>query len=178
MAKEVKADTAATIREAQADDLEAIWPLVQAFRDEHGEMLGAGIRHTREQAIEEARSNLESDDAGYILAFDSEQRVVGFRRWELHDGFYFTRELYVVPDMRRKGIARQLIRFFEQWLLDKKQDIACISTVPANRRMIELARSEGYDILNMVELRKDLVRSDRKRTEVDALGLKWTISQA
>jgi len=178
MAKEVKADTVVTIREAQTDDLEAIWPLVQAFRDEHGEMLGAGIRSTREQAIEEARSNLESASAGYILAFDSGQRVVGFRRWELHEGFYFTRELYVVPDMRRRDVARRLIRFFEQWLLDKGQDIACISTVPANRRMIELARSEGYDVLNMVELRKDLIPSDRKRTEVDALGWKWRISQA
>jgi hypothetical protein len=42
--------------------------------------------------------------------------------------------------------------------------------------MIELARSEGYDILNMVELRKDLLPSDRKRTEVDALGRKWWVS--
>ena len=141
-------------------------------------MLGTGIRHTRDQATEEARTNLESDAAGYILAIDSGRRVVGFRRWENHEGFHFTRELYVVPEMRRKGIARQLIRFFEQWLLDKGQDIACISTVPANRRMIELARSEGYEVLNMLELRKDLVPSDGKRTDVDALGWKWRISRA
>ncbi|MCK4593263.1 hypothetical protein KAU45_02085 [bacterium] len=27
--------------------------------------------------------------------------MFGFRRWEYVDGFYFTRELYVVPEMRK-----------------------------------------------------------------------------
>lgn len=40
--------------------------------------------------------------------------------------------------------------------------------------MIALARSEGYDILNMIEMRKDLTRDSRPhRDETDALGLKW-----
>ena len=71
--------------------------------------------------------------------------LVGFRRWVLQEGFYFTREMYVVADRRRQGIAGLLIRSFEEWLLDRGQDIACISIVPGNSAMIGLARAVGYD---------------------------------
>ena len=137
-------------------------------------MLGGKGNFTPEDAVNEARKYLNRKDMGYFVAVDSSNRLVGFRRWELHDDFYFTRELYVVPDMRQKGVARELIRHFEKWVQKRGQDIACISCIPHNIAMITLACSEGYDILNMIEMRKNLTKdSSPPRSKIKALGLKW-----
>lgn len=163
-----------TIREATLEDLEKLAPLVQGFWQEHNEMLGGpGDYYTLEEALQEAKKHLSREDSGYFAAVDSSGRFVGFRRWELHDDFYFTRELYVVPEARRKGVARALIRHFEQWVLEKGQEIACISCTPHNIAMIQLARAEGYDILNTIELRKNLTdRMPKPQGEAEALGLR------
>ncbi len=139
-------------------------------------MIGGKGAFELKEAIEEAKTYLDRKDTGYfVVAGSSSNRLIGFRRWELHDGFYFTRELYVAPGMRRKGIARKLIRFLEKWLLEKGQDIACISCVPRNKTMIALACSEGYCILNMIEMRKNLIPDNKDRHEEEALGLKWKV---
>jgi len=67
-----------------------------------------------------------------------------------------------------------LIRHFEQWVLEKGQEITCISCTPHNIAMIQLARSGGYDLLNTVELRKNLTeRMPNPNREVEALRLSW-----
>ena len=164
------------IREATEDDISELAKLVCEFWKEHTQLLGGEEEFTLEDCEKEARKYITMENAGYFLAIGSDGKIVGFRRWELHDDFYWTRELYVVPEMRRKGVARALIRHFENWLLEKGQKIACISCIPHNIAMIMLARSEGYEILNMIEMRKNLTGDVPKpRSEVEALGLKWKI---
>jgi len=162
------------IREASKKDIRTLTQLVFEFRNEHSRMLGGGSNFTINDAKEEVERYMKMRDTGYFVAADSENRLLGFRRWELHDGFYFTRELYIIPNGRGQGIARELIRHFEKWVLKKGQDIACISCIPHNAAMISLARSEGYEILNMIEMRKDLIEQNKKPWgEAEALGLKW-----
>lgn len=165
------------IREALRGDVDKLARLLLAFRTEHSQMIGGKGSFTLDQAREEVKENLHRQDSGYFIALDSSSnQLVGFRRWELHDGFYFTRELYVIPDMRRQGVAKELVRHFEQWVLGKAQDIACISCTPHNVAMMRLARSEGYRILNMIEMRKDLIDdAGEPRSETEAMGLKWKV---
>lgn len=163
------------IRKATIYDAEKLAPLIKRFWEEHSELLGEKKEYPLNKAFEEAKRNLTRKDSGYFIALHS-GKIIGFRRWELHDDFYFTRELYVLPEFRRKGVAKTLIRHFEKWLIEKGQDIACISCIPHNIVMIQLARSEGYDILNMIEMRKNLKETaKRPRGETEALGFKWKI---
>ena len=163
------------IREAIRDDTDDLARLLLAFRNEHSRMIGGKGSFTLDQAREEVKGNLGRKDSGYFAALDSSSNeLVGFRRWELHEGFYFTGELYVIPSMRRQGVAKELVRYFEQWVLGKGQDIACISCVPQNAAMMTLARSQGYEILNTIEMRKALTDDAREpRGETKAVGLKW-----
>ena len=165
------------IREALRDDTDNLALLLLAFSNEHSQMIGGKGSFTPDQAREEVKRNLRRQDSGYFAALDSSSnQLVGFRRWELSDGFYFTRELYVIPDMRRQGVAKELVRHFEQWVLGKGQNIACISCTPQNIAMMTLARSEGYEILNMIEMRKALVDdAGEPRSETKAVGLKWKV---
>jgi len=165
------------IREATDNDRDDLARFVLDFRNEHSRMIGGEGSVTLDEAADEVQENLRRCDTGYFVALDSaSQRPVGFRRWELHDEFHFTRELYVIPDMRGQGVARELIRHFEQWVREKGQDYACISCTPHNVAMVLLARSEGYQILNMIEMAKHLGDKPRTpRSDTEALGLKWKV---
>jgi GNAT superfamily N-acetyltransferase len=165
-----------TIRDASTRDIDQLIPLIAAFHHEHSRMIGGSSTRSLAEIAEEVERFLDSSDGGYIVAIASTGDLVGFRRWELHDGFYLTRDLYVVEGTRRHGVARALIRHFEQWLREHGQTVACISCTPHNMAMIALARSEGYRTLNMIEMRKDLLKGRRKPWgQVEALGLVWEL---
>jgi len=164
------------IREVTKEDIENFAQLVLNFKNEHSHMIGGEGIFMLDDAMEEVRRYLARDDTGYFVALDSSDKLIGFRRWELHDDFYFTRELYIIPDARRRGIAKALVRHFEKWVIEKGQDIASISCTPHNIAMIALVYSEGYDILNMIEMRKNLSSNLREpRSETEVLGMKWKI---
>jgi GNAT superfamily N-acetyltransferase len=168
--------TMTTIRDAVAEDLPQLVALVGAFHDEHSRMIGGRSRRSPAAIRAEVERFLNFEDGGYMVAVSDTGDLLGFRRWALHDGFYFTRDIYVAQEARGHGVARALIRHFERWLVENGQTIACISCTPHNAAMIALARSEGYCTLNMIEMRKDLVE-DRRRPggEVQALGLPWEV---
>ena len=64
-------------------------------------MLGGRATPAPTAALSQVKGYMVGENTGYLVALDSEDRVLGFRRWEYVDGFYFTRELYVVPEMRK-----------------------------------------------------------------------------
>jgi len=164
------------VREASKADAKILSKLVADFWDEHSRMLGGRATPAPTGALSRVRGYLVGENTGYLVALDSDNRRLGFRRWEYVDGFYFPRELYVVPGMRGRGAARELIRRFEEWLKDKGQDIACISCTPHNAAMISLARSEGYRILNTIEMRKNLTGDQpQPKAEREALGFTWKV---
>jgi len=162
------------IQQATRGDIEELSLLLKAFRNEHSSLLGGKTEYTLQEAQEEVKSVLESPACGYLI-IESDGEMAGFRRWELHEGFYFTREMYVREDMRGRGFSKAMIRHFETWARKEGQDIACISSIPANDPMIDIARSEGYDILNTIEMRKDLKDRNRTYNTVNALGRIWNI---
>lgn len=163
------------IKEATENEAEQVTDLVVQFREEHSRLVGGEKSVEREEISDEIGSVLKNEDEGVFVAL-IDGKVVGYRSWELRDEFYFTKELFVAPDYRREGIAKALIRRMEEWLQEQGQDIACISCVPQNVAMLGLARSEGYEILNQVELRKNLTdQPPDPRSEGHALGYRWKI---
>lgn len=169
------------IRPATEEDEGALTDLMLDFKEEHSRMIGGEKDMEPETARKEVRTRLKCQDEGYFVAVPKEPKreqcnLLGFRRWKYEEDFYFSKTLYVRPEARRSGVARALIRHFEDWLVDKGQEIACITCTPHNVAMINLARSEGYDILNTVELRKNLTsKPPEPRKEKEALGLNWKV---
>ncbi|MFO8062147.1 MAG: GNAT family N-acetyltransferase, partial [bacterium] len=162
------------IQQATTRDIEGLSLLLKAFRNEHSLLLSSNREYTLKEAQEEVKSVLEDPACGYFI-IESDGEMAGFRRWELHEGFYFTREMYVREDMRGRGLAKAMIRHFENWVKNNGQGIACISCIPVNDPMIDIARSEGYDILNTIEMRKDLKGRNKAYNTVSALGRIWNV---
>lgn len=165
-----------TVEEASTEDLEELTNLVVSFREEHSRLLGGNRTAERREISTEVRSNLRDDSRGYFLARSSKGELIGYRSWEYRDDYFFTKELFVHPGHRREGVARKLIRAMEEWLLERGQHSACISCVPQNLAMIQLARSEGYEILNQIEMRKNLSEeTPDPGDEREALSYSWKI---
>lgn len=164
------------IRVISNKDIDSLSQLVLGFKNEHSRMIGGKKTIKLKDALREVKQHIQRKNTGYFVAVNTKNQLIGFRRWELLDGFYFTRELYIIPQARKQGVAKLLIRHFEKWLLQKNQSVACISCTPHNLAMIMLARSEGYQILNTIEMRKDLITRPRKpRNKTQALGLYWEV---
>lgn len=162
------------IRPAVSTDTDELASLVRAFRIEHSRMIGG---HQNPEPVE-IRQQIEEDIAGgakgYLLACFEEGKIAGYRLWESHDGYHQCHELFVLPEFRRQGIARKLIAHFEAMLKELDQAVATVSVVPHNIEMIELLFKSGYEILNMIEFRKNLSDDALKpRSEIEALGKKW-----
>ncbi|MEF8725886.1 MAG: GNAT family N-acetyltransferase [Candidatus Bipolaricaulota bacterium] len=165
-----------SIREAKLEDGEELAKLVVQFRDEHSRLLNGNCTAELQDVLQEVRSNLQKESSGYFVAEPSKNQLIGYRSWEYRDGYYFTKELFVRPDYRKEGVARELIRTMEEWLLEQGQHSACISCVPQNLVMIQLARSEGYKIFNRIEMRKNLSeKSPEPSDKLEALGYRWEV---
>jgi len=165
-----------SIREARSRDEEELAKLVVEFRDEHSRLLNGNSTAEYREILKEVRSDLQEETRGYFVAESSKKELIGYRSWEYRDDYYFTKELFVHPDHRREGVARELIRTMEEWLLEQGQHSACISCVPQNLAMIQLARSEGYNILNQIEMRKNLSEKPPESSgKREALGYRWEV---
>ncbi len=163
-----------TIREATPEDLSGLTGLATEFSRQHSRMMGGNLDRPKSEIFPLVEDYLKNEHSGYVVACDERGRLFGYRKWEYRDEFYFTMEMYVVPDERRHGVAKEMIKFFEDWVLSRGQKIACVSIAPHNTTMLNLLRSEGYDILNTIELRKSLSDDVRKpESKAEVLGLEW-----
>lgn len=79
-------------------------------------------------------------------------------------------DVYVIPEMRGRGIASEAISLAEQIISAKPGYTAvCMDAVPRNDAAIRLYRRLGYDTISLITLRKPLNELPRDRS-TDFLG--------
>jgi ribosomal protein S18 acetylase RimI-like enzyme len=62
--------------------------------------------------------------------------------------------LFTVQKWRRKGIASALYAEAEKQCQDSEVDNLFVWVHPNNHRMLSFLKSRGYDVLNLIEVRK------------------------
>jgi GNAT superfamily N-acetyltransferase len=67
---------------------------------------------------ESARRHAESDQCALFIAFRGEDPVGLVRggKDESREGIFFVHAMWVAPEVRRSGVARQLMAAVEQWI--------------------------------------------------------------
>lgn len=84
------------VRNALESDKKQLIELVARFWAEHSRMLNGDTSLDYDAAKKEVHQYMENPQSGYHVAVDQESStLIGFRRWEEHNDYYFTRELYV-----------------------------------------------------------------------------------
>jgi len=166
-------------REYRKSDFNALSSLYRSFYNEMRERQGwTWLKLDEKQAEETAKQSLENNSCIFV-ALDHQQ-LVGFVRVQLWDGAYFVREVFVEKPFRRRNVGSRLLRKCENLVQQKGETSLYLTVEPKHAVSIKYLIHNGYDTLNMLELRKDLGKDDlpARQGEIDVLGhklqlLKW-----
>jgi GNAT superfamily N-acetyltransferase len=161
------------IRRYQEDDFHALPHFYRDFYNEMREWQGwEHLKLDEKEATETARESLRNDSTVFVAV--DHGKLVGFARVQLWDGAYFVREVFVEKSARRKGIGSKLLASCEDLVRKNHETSIYLTVEPRHSVSIEYLFHNGYDTLNMLELRKDLANSSspERKGSVEILGHK------
>ncbi len=85
------------------------------------------------------------------------------------EGYFKVEEIYVKPDFRGRGIGRMLVEKAEEEV-KKHDDSVYLLVLPQDKDAIAFWKRLGYDVINTLELTKDLRSTRRSFHTVEFLG--------
>lgn len=99
-------------------------------------------------------------DKGYpiYIAISKNEDVIGYIVIKEVDELVWAESLYVDSEWRRKGVAGELFDKAVMISNNYVQETVYVWVHPNNHKMIQFLAKRGYDVLNLIEVRKQ--RSD------------------
>lgn len=156
------------IRPWQIEDQQALVGLIAEFRATMTRFRGwASAPDLR--AAEQEIASYEILDYQVFVASTDEGEIIGYITCHFEDGKLWAESLFVRPEYRRQGIGSALYNALEAYANVKGEETILNRVHPNNERMINFLRKNGYDVLNMIEIRKS--RSDENDLPQIKLGL-------
>ena len=164
---------AIVVREYDMKDFSALCDLVAEFFSHHQRLNGRGPLPPDEAATLIPRDMLQ--ESSHILVAEPKEggNIIGFCRIELHEGAYFLRELGVASSWRIRGVGTALLREAEAYIKAKDETNLYLSIVPRNVDAVRFFVRRGYDIINTIELRTNVIDDRVQRSTTMFLGLQF-----
>ncbi len=155
------------IRQAVAGDGEALAGLVAGFRAAMGRLRG---REARPDVAAGREEIAEYEAKGYpIFVAEAEgSGLVGYIVCRVDGKTVWAESLYVVAEHRRKGVASALYAEAERLAEGLGSETVYNWVDPDNDAIIAFLAGRGYDVLNLVEVRR--ARAGEKPTKTVAVG--------
>lgn len=138
--------------EYQDEHFHEISQMLRGFRQETARLKGREIEPTQEDAVNELNEHLENGNK--ILVALMELDCAGFLIMRSMDGVWWVDTLYTLPSHRREGIASALYEAAEKLAAGGKADNLFVWVHPNNNKMLGFLKSRGYDVLNLIEVRR------------------------
>lgn len=99
-----------------------------------------------------------------IYAISDNGRYVGYAVCRIDDDVVWLESLYVRPEARRKGVGRMLLQRSEALAKEYGNDTLYQYVHPNNDVMLTFLKTNGYDVLNLIEIRKAYPEEEPKST--------------
>lgn len=133
------------IREATADDAETVHMLMLiAFEEYKTAIPPSSALQETEESIAEA---LRTGDEGAVILFEDDTATAMIRYKYVDNAIYFFR-LSVIPSKRRRGYARQLIKWVEKQGVTKGLDISRCKVRQSIQNNLVLYQNMGYEVVD------------------------------
>jgi GNAT superfamily N-acetyltransferase len=129
-----------------------ITPLLVNFRKELALLKKREIKYSLADAEVEL-SDYFSSDYEFYVALKSEL-IIGYAILKIFDETVWLDQLYVQKEERRKSVASQLLNLANKRASDYGKETAFINVHPNNHKMIKFLANNGYNVLNLLEVRK------------------------
>ncbi|WP_373230127.1 GNAT family N-acetyltransferase [Cohnella sp.] len=140
-----KKDVQVTIREATPEDSETIHSLMHIAFEEYKSAIppSSALTETDESVQEAMRSGKESA----VILFEDDTATAMVRYKYIDDAIYFFR-LSVIPSRRRRGYARQLVKWIEKQGVSKGLNISRCRVRQSIQNNLVLYQNMGYEIVD------------------------------
>ncbi len=140
------------IRRSEEKDYDDLVQLIGKFRIELASFRGVEKEIDLDAAEEELDGYRSKDYPIYVAEKNS--KLVGYIVCRVEQDVVWAESLYVLPDFREQGIGSSLYEKAEEIADDLGSDTVYNWVHPNNHKMIEFLKKKGYDVLNLIELRK------------------------
>lgn len=140
------------IRCFRAQDSEGLVSLIAQFRVELAVLRGKRAQSDREAAGKELADYQRKCFPIFVAEEDS--KLVGYLVSRVDDNTVWAESLFVLPEFRRKGIASALYGEAERLAAELGSDTVYNWIHPNNDTIVSFLKNRGYDVLNLVELRR------------------------
>ncbi len=161
------------VRQYRNSDFDQLASLYGDFYNEMREWQGWDqLKLGKKEAAETARESLAENS--WVFVAEDAGKLVGFARVQFWEGAYFVREVFVAKLFRRRGLGSKFLAKCEDHVRKKGETSVYLTVEPKHAVSLRFLIRNGYDTLNMLELRKDFDRANflDRQGEVEILGHK------
>ena len=116
-----------------------------------------------EEFVQDAKRYFQRGDIIFLALENS--KAIGFIRLSSREECFWIEEVYVRPEFRRRGIAKALVKRAEEEV-SKQDDFLYLLVLPQDKDAITFWKKLGYDMINTIELVKNLRPTARGRHHV------------
>lgn len=155
------------IRSYETRDKTGVINLIGKFRVRLAQLKGI----TKEIDLKNAKEELEfyiQKKYPIFIAEDDKKTISGYHVCRVEDEIVWSESLYVIPEKRRQGIGSGLYEQAEKLVKKLGGDTVYNWVHPNNEMSIPFLKKRGYDVLNLIEIRKK--RPEEKITQEINVG--------
>ncbi len=138
---------------ADKKDAHRVARLIAQFRLEHKLVKGIRSSFDMESAKKEFSEFIDAKFPIYI-AVNEQEEVLGYIVCRIQDDVVWVEQIYVAEHARRKGIATLLFKKAEEVARSFGCETLYNWVLPNNDKIIKFLSKNGYNVLNMIEIRK------------------------
>lgn len=143
-----------TVRTYHQDDRQLVVQLVAGFRVALSEFRGRTRKADLSRATAELQEYVEKAYPIFVAVTEDEPICIGYVVCRIDDDTVWVESLFVSPEFRRRGVAGLLYDAAEECARAHGQDTLYNWIHPNNHAMIGFLEKRGYDVLNLIEVRR------------------------
>ena len=140
------------IRLFDETDIDQLTKLIAMFRVFLSELKG----NTRKENLDAAKGELEDyiEKQYPIFVAEAKGLIIGYIVCRIEETVVWAESLFVLPEYRKQGVASALYDKAENIAKELGGDTVYNWVHPNNHRIISFLDKKGYNVLNLIEVRK------------------------
>ncbi len=144
------------VREYGPVDRESVVQLVAAFRVALSSLRGREGKADVSSAEGELQEYVDKMYPIFVATVGKEEQHVGYLVCKVDGDTLWAESLFVSPEFRRCGVAGMLYAMAEELAQSRGQATLYNWVHPNNDAIITFLKKRGYDVLNLIEIRRRL----------------------